>query len=498
MMKRIFYILAAITFVVSVYVENSLGSENALPIQGKGMYLWKLWTSNGGGKNLDAVIAKLHSIGATWLVIKMGDSNNNWNSSGNSLYSWAVTNYGSMDSVVAVFHNGGIKLLAFQYIYGKNNYANSLSEADVANAILNVKNIDGLIIDAEIEFDTLTNRTAVARAYCDSIRAHHPASLVGLTAWARVNGHTTFPWTTFLDRCDVNMPQTYWAARPTTPSNELNLMNSQFTSYTNTWVSQGDTAARKPIMPIGQGEYFGYSSDVQQGDVASFCKLSDSTYHYQGVSLWEYNQITHQYVWDEYAAGWHLLLVAPKLIAPLSLENVVRNPTFVWHASNATQYHLQIQSDTLFNTIVLDTVVTDTAITVSTLLDANTQYFWHVSSINSTGESSYSEMAQFTTGSAIAAVGELAGAPKVFSLSQNYPNPFNPTTVIGYQLPKDSYVTLKVYDILGKEVTTLVNRRQNAGYYNITFHAANFSSGVYFYRLTAGNFTDTKKFLLMK
>jgi Secretion system C-terminal sorting domain len=90
------------------------------------------------------------------------------------------------------------------------------------------------------------------------------------------------------------------------------------------------------------------------------------------------------------------------------------------------------------------------------------------------------------------------GTPNRFSLSQNYPNPFNPTTKIKYQLSVNSFVTLKVYDILGREVARLVNERQNAGDYAVTFNAGSLSSGVYFYRLTAGGSAATKKLMLIK
>ena len=85
-----------------------------------------------------------------------------------------------------------------------------------------------------------------------------------------------------------------------------------------------------------------------------------------------------------------------------------------------------------------------------------------------------------------------------YSLSQNYPNPFNPTTQINYSLPKSSFVSLKVYDVLGREVATLVNQTQNNGSYNISFNANNLASGVYFYKLEAGDFISIKKMLLVK
>lgn len=88
--------------------------------------------------------------------------------------------------------------------------------------------------------------------------------------------------------------------------------------------------------------------------------------------------------------------------------------------------------------------------------------------------------------------------PMSFVLSQNYPNPFNPTTVIDYQLPMTSHVSLIVYDVLGRRVETLVDRRQSPGAYSVTFNGANLASGVYFYRLRAGSVIETKKMLLLK
>jgi hypothetical protein len=88
--------------------------------------------------------------------------------------------------------------------------------------------------------------------------------------------------------------------------------------------------------------------------------------------------------------------------------------------------------------------------------------------------------------------------PRTYSLEPNYPNPFNPSTVIRYQIPDASYVSLKVYDPLGRVVATLVNEPKEAGYYEVTFDASSLGSGVYFYRMTAGTFTQVKKMLLMK
>jgi hypothetical protein len=88
--------------------------------------------------------------------------------------------------------------------------------------------------------------------------------------------------------------------------------------------------------------------------------------------------------------------------------------------------------------------------------------------------------------------------PKEFSISQNYPNPFNPSTQINFSLPNTSNVRITVFDITGKEVTTLVNRSVEAGRHTVNFDSNGLSSGVYFYNITAGNFTQTMKMILAK
>lgn len=93
---------------------------------------------------------------------------------------------------------------------------------------------------------------------------------------------------------------------------------------------------------------------------------------------------------------------------------------------------------------------------------------------------------------------DLNNIPSGFSLKQNYPNPFNPSTKISYQISQNSFVTLKVYDALGREVSSLVNEEKSAGKYEVNFNAVNLATGVYFYKLTANNFTQTNKMLLIK
>jgi len=88
--------------------------------------------------------------------------------------------------------------------------------------------------------------------------------------------------------------------------------------------------------------------------------------------------------------------------------------------------------------------------------------------------------------------------PKDYGLEQNYPNPFNPTTNINFSIPRKSHVKIVVYDVLGKAVDELVNLEMNAGIYKVDWDAAHYTSGVYFYRITAGDYTDTKRMILVK
>jgi hypothetical protein len=91
-----------------------------------------------------------------------------------------------------------------------------------------------------------------------------------------------------------------------------------------------------------------------------------------------------------------------------------------------------------------------------------------------------------------------SSVPNEYKLYQNYPNPFNPMTNIKYQISKAGFVILKIYDILGRQISTLINEKQTPGSYNVTFDATSLSSGVYFYKLQTDNFTDTKKMVIIK
>jgi hypothetical protein len=114
---------------------------------------------------------------------------------------------------------------------------------------------------------------------------------------------------------------------------------------------------------------------------------------------------------------------------------------------------------------------------------------WYVDDIKITGKTSGTQITNITGNNNL---------PGNYSLLQNYPNPFNPVTTIKFDLPTDNFVTLKIYDMLGREVATLVDNKLSAGTHSLNWNASQFSSGIYFYRLTAGDFKDVKRMILIK
>ena len=146
----------------------------------------------------------------------------------------------------------------------------------------------------------------------------------------------------------------------------------------------------------------------------------------------------------------------------------------------------------------------DTTWTVYTTSNSGLPYNWVLSiAIDSSGNKwigTDSGLAVYKEGGVVTSVKGISKTnnPKVFSLFQNYPNPFNSSTLISYHLPASAFVVLKVYDVLGREIETLVNEVQNVGNHSEQFNATKIPSGAYFYRIDIGTHHDTKKLLLLK
>jgi hypothetical protein len=189
------------------------------------------------------------------------------------------------------------------------------------------------------------------------------------------------------------------------------------------------------------------------------------------------------------------------LVSPANgATNVLLNPTLIWECNvgGTVRYRVQLSTEQTFNTVKFDTIVTPKQVTVPLgKLNISTTYFWRVCVGDSLGFSDWSYVWNFTTRST--GINTISSEiPKEYKLYQNYPNPFNPTTKIRFDLPKASDTKLIVYDILGKDVATLLNEKLSSGTYEVIFDGINLSSGIYFYKLESCDFTDVKRFILIK
>jgi hypothetical protein len=190
----------------------------------------------------------------------------------------------------------------------------------------------------------------------------------------------------------------------------------------------------------------------------------------------------------------------PALIQPCNhCFNINTNPLFKWDTNGyVNTYRIQIFSDSLLTMLVKDTSgITTYGYQLPNILSLSTKYFWRVKAYNSMGQSGWSDVWDFytrTTG--ISLLGNTI--PDEFKLFDSYPNPFNSSTKIRFQVPKTTNTRLIIYNIQGKEISVLVNQNLNAGKYEINFDGTQLSSGIYFYKLITNDYSDTKKFVIIK
>lgn len=166
-------------------------------------------------------------------------------------------------------------------------------------------------------------------------------------------------------------------------------------------------------------------------------------------------------------------------------------------ATGATSYRVQVATNATFTPAILDLAgVTDTSVTPPPL-EYFKIHFWRVKAKNAIGESEWTAYFRFRTVQ-VSSAGNEPDVPSTFALSQNFPNPFNPTTTIQYAVPRAVNVSLSVYDMLGRQVATLVAAERTAGSYTVTWDASRSASGMYLCRMTAGDFVATIRMLVVR
>lgn len=193
------------------------------------------------------------------------------------------------------------------------------------------------------------------------------------------------------------------------------------------------------------------------------------------------------------------LLAAPVATSATNITST--GFTVNWNALNgASKYWIDISTKDDFSTILssYNNKLVDNVTTFNvTGLLPNTTYYFRVCASNSGGTSPYSNTIIIVT-KVTGISDDLSAIPNTFELYQNYPNPFNPTTTIKYQIPENAFVALKVYDITGREISTIVNDFKSAGTYEVKFDSERLPSGIYISKIEAGKFIQIKKMILIK
>ncbi|MCX6163746.1 MAG: T9SS type A sorting domain-containing protein [Ignavibacteriae bacterium] len=261
-----------------------------------------------------------------------------------------------------------------------------------------------------------------------------------------------------------------WSDVPTTTSYRIQISTSSNfgTTFLNTVTTSSQYTHSTPVFSFSTKYYWRVNATNASGTS-------------QWSSVWRF--ITVQ-----------VTLPPPSLIyPPNNYINVSLTPTLDWtDVPGATSYRVVI-------TGVLDTIVTASEYLVPLgKLNYYTIYYWRVAAINNGGQSTWSGLYNFRTINSIGINLISSEIPAEYKLYNNYPNPFNPNTIIRFQIKDLRLVTLKVFNTLGKEVVTLVNENLSPGKYEVSFDGSNLPSGIYFYTIRSGDFTDTKRMLLIK
>jgi len=257
------------------------------------------------------------------------------------------------------------------------------------------------------------------------------------------------------------------------------------------------------------------STDSIFATTDSVCSLSDTTYHWQGLAddeqyWWKVKAINdfELFTWSDETWSFTVSIPQPpsafNLLAPENgslLEPGVTS--FIWESSTDPNpgdivtytLHFVTETDSISYTIGTDTTADVNPDTVD-VLEPGGDATWYVTAHSSYPDTTIESTQRFTFTASAAEVS--AHLPTEFRLYQNYPNPFNPTTMIRFDLPRASAVTLRIFDLLGRKVLTLVDENRAAGSYAVSFDGSRLASGIYLCRLQAGAFATTKKMVLLK
>ncbi len=259
----------------------------------------------------------------------------------------------------------------------------------------------------------------------------------------------------------------------------------------------------------------GYQVQILDGNHANATVVVDTTV--TSVNIYNHPdelEPNKTYFWrvrsfrEEYPGNWSTASAfitesgAPEAVSLVFPDdNAVDVPIFTefeWSAvSSVDSYRFMLSRNSAFSDIELDTLISQNSLSLNTSLDEGSTFYWRVQSQKGDVNGNWSPVWSFSTAT-ITDIAYDADIPGVVTLNQNYPNPFNASTRIQFAIPENMHVRLDVYNTLGQLMQSLVNENKGPGWYDVPFNADHFSSGVYIYRLQAGDVTQSKRLLLVK
>ena len=238
--------------------------------------------------------------------------------------------------------------------------------------------------------------------------------------------------------------------------------------------------------------------DIEETEAVVEEMVTDTTTYFWRVRAEVDNQ------WTEWSSSWSFTteLRSPE-VPPAwrveSVEEVEEGDVYIeWEPfERADWYNVQLSADKDFEELIVDTDNTEDEGLYVSGLNGGSEYYWRLKAFNDAGSSDWTEKQSIQTAISVG-VDDGQEKPDEFALNSNYPNPFNPQTQIRYELPEQAQVRLTVYNMLGEQVTTLVNESQSAGHHEVTFDASDLSSGTYIYRLEAGDYSESRTMMFVK
>ncbi len=268
----------------AILLDNGVDPANL----GKGDWIWQMNTtmSHLGVTTVQQVVDYEQALGMQWITVKCGDAG--------SIY----TQFSS--DLITRAHAAGLKIFGWAYVYGNNSkvYGSGSTQAANINGEINVAlnalnlGADGLIIDAEIEYETNATRRADATLYAHTIKANYPTRFLAHAPFPYINSHSGFPYLEFGTNCDAVMPQDYWGAIGISPATMVINMNSQWRAWQNT-LTGFNTNAIKPIVPLAQSYAPVTGAQITQFLYCLQTNTPKATVAgYAGVSFWDAQERT--------------------------------------------------------------------------------------------------------------------------------------------------------------------------------------------------------------